>query len=45
MLTTDEWVMIKPVGTAGYIIGDLISVQGGTDIDSIVVSWGDSVKH
>lgn len=45
LLTTDEWVLVKPVGSDGSIIGDTISVEQGTDIDSIVVSWGDSVRH
>ena len=45
MLTSDEWVMIKPTGGATSIIGDTIMIDANTDIDSIVVSWGDSIKH
>ena len=45
LLTSDEWVLVKPTGTGGTVIGDMLSVEQGTDIDSIVVSWGDSVKH
>ena len=45
LLTSYEWVLIKPSATSGNIIGNTLLVQGGTDIDSIVVSWGDSVKH
>ena len=45
LLTSDEWVLIKPSSTTGPIIGDTLFVQAGTDIDSIVVSWGDSVKY
>ena len=45
LLRSDEWVLVKPAGTSGQIIGDTLIVERGTDIDSIVVSWGDSVKH
>ena len=44
LLTSHEWVLIKPASNAS-IIGNTLLVQGGTDIDSIVVSWGDSVKQ
>lgn len=44
LLSTDEWVLVKPSSNSGSIIGDTILIQAGTDIDSIVVSWGDSVK-
>lgn len=45
LLTSDEWVLIKPSAAAGNIVGNTLLVEAGTDIDSIVVSWGDSVKH
>ena len=45
LLTSDEWVLVRPAGTYGSIIGDTLIIEKGTDIDSIVVSWGDSVKH
>ena len=44
LLRSDEWILVKPASTAGNIIGDTLMVQAGTDIDSIVVSWGDQVK-
>ena len=44
-LTTDEWVLVKPGGAQGTIIGDTLIVPAGTDIDSIVISWGDTVAH
>ena len=44
LLTSYEWVLVKPTTTSGDIIGNTLLVQGGTDIDSIVVSWGDNVK-
>ena len=43
LLSSDEWILIKPQGQLPTI-GDSIVVEEGTDIDSIVVSWGDNVK-
>ena len=46
VLTSDEWLLIRPAGGgANKIIGDTIWIDAHTDIDSIVVSWGDSIKH
>ena len=43
LLRSDDWYLIKPSGT-GSIVGDTLTISERTDIDSIVVSWGDSVK-
>lgn len=45
MLTSDEWVLIKPTFSQTSIIGSTLWVEANTDIDSIVTSWGDSVKY
>ena len=45
LLTSYEWVLIKPSASAGTIIGNTLLVQAGTDVDSIVISWGDNVKY
>ena len=45
LLTSYEWVLVKPSASANTIIGNTLLVQAGTDIDSIVISWGDNVKH
>lgn len=37
-MTSEEWVLIKPTGSAQFILGDEIFVQAGTDIDNIVAS-------
>ena len=42
LLTSDEWYLIKPSGTSD-IIGDTLMISERTDIDSIIVSWGDNV--
>ena len=43
LLRSDEWYLIKPSGT-GTISGDTLVVSEKTDIDSIIVSWGDSIQ-
>ena len=43
ILSTEEWVLIKPEGKLPTIC-DTLLVEAGTDIDSIVVSWGENVK-
>ena len=45
MLRSDEWMMIKPDVSTGAVIGDTLLIQENTDIDSIVVSFGDTVKE
>lgn len=46
LLTSDEWVLIRPSAAAlTSIIGDTLWIDAATDLDSIVVSWGDSTKH
>lgn len=45
LLRSDEWYLIKPSGTgSGSISGDTLMISEKTDIDSIIVSWGDSIK-
>ena len=41
LLTSDEWVLIKPSEGSSNFIGNELQVEANTDIDSIVVSWGD----
>ena len=43
LVTSTDWLLIKP-NSNSPIIGDSLLVQANTDIDSIVVSWGDQVK-
>ena len=45
VLTSDEWVHLKPRAGKSSIIGDTIWIDANTDIDNIVVSWGDAVKQ
>lgn len=45
MLTSEEWVLIKPVGITTYFVGDLLYIEEQTDIDSLAISWGDTVKY
>ena len=44
LLTSTEWILIKPVGSQ-TIVGDTLYIQEKTDLDSLVVSWGDGIKH
>ena len=44
LLTSDEWVLIKPKGTDGSISGNMLIMQPNTDIDSIKVGWKDSIS-
>ena len=44
LLTSTEWVLIKPVGTS-TIIGDTLYIQERTDFDSLSVSFGDGIKQ
>ena len=44
LLTSTEWVLIKPVGSIP-IVGDTLYIQEKTDLDSLVVSWNDGIKH
>ena len=44
LLTSTEWVLIKPVGTS-TIIGDTLFIEEKTDLDSLAVSFGDSIKQ
>jgi hypothetical protein len=43
LLTPNEWVMLIPESDA--IIGDLLWVEGGCDIDSIIFSWNGQVRE
>ena len=40
LLTTNEWIMIVPELQQDGIIGNLVWVEEGCDVDSIIVSWG-----
>ena len=42
LLRSDEWYLIKPSGSGG-VIGDTLMISERTDIDSIIVSWGDNI--
>ena len=42
LLRSDEWYLIKPTNT--NIFGNCIWISERTDVDSIIVSWGDSVN-
>ena len=44
LLTSTDWVLIKPVGSAP-IVGDTLYIEAKTDFDSLVVSWNDGIKH
>lgn len=46
-LSSDEWILLRSGGIAGQggIIGDTLVVSEGTDIDSIIISWGEHVDH
>ena len=44
MLSSDEWVLMKPDGGFVPLIGDSLVIEAATDVDSIVFSWGDNVK-
>ena len=44
LLSSDEWALIKPQGQIPTI-GDSLVVDKDTDIDSVVVSWGETVKY
>ena len=44
LLTSTEWVLIKPVGTS-TIIGDTLYIEERTDFDSLSVSFGDGIKQ
>mmetsp|Transcript_6947 Transcript_6947/g.8347 ORF Transcript_6947/g.8347 Transcript_6947/m.8347 type:complete len:107 (+) Transcript_6947:730-1050(+) len=37
LLTSDEWVLIKPSNGSSTCIGDTLVVDANTDVDSIVV--------
>ena len=41
-LRSDEWVFVKP---AIGLFGDTIHIDAKTDVDNVVVSWGDHVKN
>ena len=43
VLTSYEWLFIRPADNK--IIGDTIWIDANTDIDGIVVSWGEAVDH
>lgn len=43
LLKSDEWYLIKPSSSSSFV-GDTLVVSELTDIDNIVVSWGDDVK-
>ena len=43
LLRSDEWYLIKP-SSANSFVGDTLVVSELTDIDNIVISWGDAVK-
>ena len=43
LLRSDEWYLIKP-SSANSFVGDTLVVSELTDIDNIVVSWGDAVR-
>ena len=45
LVPSDEWILIRPAEGQDTIIGDTLKVDAKTDIDSIVVSWGDQVRH
>jgi hypothetical protein len=40
-LTSDEWYLALPVH--GEIVGDRLVIEEGTDIDSLVMQWGQIV--
>ena len=42
LLRSDEWYLIKPSGTF-LITGDTLVISEGTDIDDIMVAWGEGV--
>ena len=39
---SDEWYLIKP--SSDTIVGDMLVIEGHTDIDNIIVSWMDGFK-
>ena len=43
LLTSDEWVLVRPSLGDGAIQGDTLTIQSKTDVDSIVVRWGKQV--
>lgn len=45
ILNSYEWTYIKPAEGKNSLIGDTIWLDANTDIDSIVVSWGDTIKY
>ena len=41
VLLSDEWYLIRSSG--GTIVGDKLVIQKGTDLDSLILSWGNQV--
>jgi hypothetical protein len=38
MLTSDEWFLAMP--SREEIVGDRLVIEQGTDVDSLVMQWG-----
>ena len=43
-ISSSEWFFFRPISGSGTVIGDTLWIEAGTDIDSISVEWGDTIK-
>jgi len=43
VLSSDEWTLVTYPNSEKPTVGDTLFVQGGTDLDSIVISWGGGI--
>ena len=45
MLTSSQWYLIKPSKESQVVVGTSIVLDQKTDIDNIVVEWGDNIEY